>query len=231
MKCNKCGQENITGAKFCSACGYALEQDNVAQSTFASTSMSTSATPVVTTTPITSGGFNNLNAMAQTKKNPANIIMIIECVVGILFVVVVVGLVIWSILGKGGESKLSCEKETKAVSSSLFLTYKKEEVSKLELLYIIDQTVDSDTLRGADVEDYMSAGFINMALAQYDGEDGITYSYSEGKALTTISFAADLVKMKKSDAEDLLDSFADGGATIDKAKKALSDEGYTCTVK
>lgn len=217
MKCNQCGSENADNSAFCAKCGSPL-QPSVA-----------TPNPAYQPTAISSG-FNNLNAAAPAKKNPAHTILIIECVVGALVLLIIAVLVIWFISSKsGGKEVLSCSKDGRAVTQSVALTYEKNSLSKMEYTYIIDNTIDEDDLRASDEQDLMAAAFAAMAFAQYEGHAGIDYYYSEKSTITTVSLVADLAKMNKSDVEELAEDAKE--LSIDEAKSKLVGEGLTCTVK
>lgn len=225
MKCNQCGQENVAGAKFCSACGNAIVQENIPQN----------PTPVTTpmpntTAPITSG-FNNLNAPAQAKKNPAHIIMIIECIVGVVFLVAVASLIIWLVVSShsGKTEAMRCHKDGEALSQSMAITYNNNKLSKYEITYIIDHTVDENKLTSSERNDLMSASFITLGLAELEGSKGINYRVSESSTITTVSFVADISEMDKSEAAELTEDF--DGKTSDDIKSEYQKAGFTCEKK
>lgn len=223
MKCNQCGSENAENSAFCSKCGSPLQPSatSVPASQSGSISQSTSI----------ASGFNNLNASTQAKKNPAHTIMIIECVIGALVLLIMTALVIWFITSKsGGTEVLSCTKDGKAVTQSVAMTYRKNDLSKLEYTLILDNTIDEDDLSTSDQQDLLSAAFLSMALAEYEDHDGIDYYYSEKTAITTISFVADLTKTNQTDTDELTEDFQD--LTIDEVKQEyVKNSGFTCTVK
>ncbi len=216
MKCNQCGSENADDSGFCSKCGASLQP---------------SPTPAPVNPPTTiASGFNNLNAAVQTKKNPAHTILIIECIVGALVAIGLAVLAIWFINSRsGGTQVLSCTQDGKAVTQSTALTYDKKGLTKLEYTLLLDGTVDEDDLSTSDQESLFAAAFLSMALAEYEGHEGIDYYYSEKPTLTTVSLTADLTKTNKTDTDELTEDFQ--GLTMDEIKTVYTKNGYTCSAK
>lgn len=226
MKCNQCGNENADNSAFCARCGAQLQP-----TTQMATPVSASTTPLpggaVTSAP---SNFTNLNPSVQPQKKPAHLIMIIGCIAGVLSLTIIAILIVWFISSRsGGKEILSCSKDSKAVTQSVALTYDKKTLTKMEYTYIIDKTINKDDLRASDAEELMVATFAAMAFAQYDGHDGIEYSHSEKTTITTVSLTADLTKMNKADAAELVEDAKD--LSLDETKSKFMSEGFTCTVK
>ena len=210
MKCNKCGQENMMGASFCSTCGNALSGNTV--------------TPPPTT-PVT-GNFNNLNANAQTKKNPAHVVMIVECIVGVIFLVAIAALIIWLVTSKNKIEALSCSQETPAVSESFTYTFNGNEMIKAERTYIWDKTVeDDDSAFGVA----MIIAMKDELEAEYKNEPGVEFKISDGRSIATISYVIDMNAVDASTEAEILDDI--DGKTLSELKTAAQSEGFTCTVK
>jgi len=227
MKCNKCGQDNAAEAKFCSACGSSMaDVVNSSVNNPTDTPMSANAQPVVPMASISSGNFNNLNATAQTKRNPAHIVLAIECIFGILFVTAMVGLVIWLMTSKNKAEVLSCKQETAAVTESYAYTFEGDKMSKAEITYIWDKTIEDDE----------SAFGVAMMVAmkddlekEYGSVPGVDLKIDDSRTIAVISYVLDLNKVEGDVKKEILDDI--DGKSLEDLKKEGQADGYTCTVK
>lgn len=125
-----------------------------------------------------------------------------------------------------GYSSNSDPEEGEALSQSMTFTYDNNKLSKYELTYIIDHTVDEDDLTSSERNDLMTASFMTLGLAELEGSKGVNYRVSESSTITTISFVADIPEMGKDEAAELTEDL--DGKSFDDIKTEYSGAGFTC---
>jgi Uncharacterized protein conserved in bacteria len=136
-----------------------------------------------------------------------------------LFVVFMVVAMV-AVTGCGNSKTLTCKMEEDGTVETNKLTFKKDKLTKLTTISETD--ISKEGLKESDLEE--ARGYYALVCGFFTG-DGLECKSDVTTKKATITMTVDLEKAKA----ETLESLEIGDyETMEKAKKAFTDEGYTC---